>query len=70
MELAAFLANIAHESGHLFYTEEIDGHKLDYTVAQQPYLASKGKNYFGRGPMQLSYTFNYGPASEYIFGDK
>jgi hypothetical protein len=41
MELAAFLANIAHETGNLVHTEEIDGRKMDYN--------HKGINYFGRG---------------------
>ena len=28
-----------------------------------------GRSYHGRGPMQLSWNFNYGQASEIIFGD-
>ncbi|MBP5188410.1 MAG: hypothetical protein J6Z50_04690, partial [Fibrobacterales bacterium] len=34
------------------------------------YQAVAGKSYHGRGPIQLSYPYNYGPASEYLYGDK
>lgn len=34
------------------------------------YPAAPGKSYHGRGPIQLSYNYNYGQASEFIFGDK
>src|SRR5690242_6732736 len=76
-ELAAFLANIAHEtrSGKLkdygqglVKTEE----KSDslYVVNSSAYPAANGAGYFGRGPLQLSYNTNYGFASSVIFGDK
>lgn len=34
------------------------------------YPPAPGKSYHGRGPIQLSYNYNYGQASELIFGDK
>jgi chitodextrinase len=34
------------------------------------YPPAPGKSYHGRGPIQLSYNYNYGQASEFIFGDK
>ena len=34
------------------------------------YQAVAGKSYHGRGPIQLSYPYNYGPAAEYLYGDK
>ncbi|OMP79933.1 hypothetical protein BW716_06860 [[Flexibacter] sp. ATCC 35208] len=34
------------------------------------YPPAAGKSYHGRGPIQLSYNYNYGQASEFIFGDK
>jgi chitodextrinase len=41
----------------------VDGTNTEYPPAA-------GKSYHGRGPVQLSYNYNYGQASEFIFGDK
>ncbi|KAJ0035235.1 hypothetical protein Pint_26028 [Pistacia integerrima] len=62
-EIAAFFAHVTHETGHFCHTEEIDGATKDYcdeTNTQYPCNPSKG--YYGRGPIQLSWNFNYGPA--------
>ncbi|HEY4063456.1 MAG TPA: chitinase [Puia sp.] len=52
----------------LFYTEEQgcqDGHCTQYnTGGTSPYRPVTGKSYFGRGPMQLTYAYNYGLAGE------
>lgn len=67
-EVAAFLANVAHETGYLVYVEEID--KADYTDWGSSGCApAAGKRYFGRGPLQLSWNYNYCAASQSIFGD-
>jgi hypothetical protein len=76
-ELAAFLANIAHETRHGMngsYTDGLmlkheDNTSLDYFGDSDEYPPVKGKKYYGRGPMQLSYNGNYGYASDMIFGD-
>ena len=77
-ELAAFFANIAHETRHgqdgtytdgLMFIHENDT-SLTYTADNDVYPAVPGKKYYGRGPMQLSYNGNYGYASDCIFGDK
>ncbi|RKR83421.1 chitinase class I [Mucilaginibacter gracilis] len=77
-ELAAFLAHIAHETRHgengkyndgLMYTHELNT-ALPYYAENDTYPPVKGKNYYGRGPLQLSYNGNYGYASDCIFGDK
>ncbi|TRX56127.1 cellulase family glycosylhydrolase [Fulvivirga sp. M361] len=34
------------------------------------YPAAPGKSYHGRGPIQLSWNYNYGQVSEFLFGDK
>lgn len=34
------------------------------------YPAVAGKSYHGRGPIQLSWNYNYGQVSEFLFGDK
>ncbi|XP_031406049.1 endochitinase EP3-like isoform X1 [Punica granatum] len=66
-EIAAFFAHVTHETGHFCYIEEIDGASNNYcdeTVTQYPCNPDKG--YYGRGPIQLSWNFNYGPAGESI----
>ncbi|XP_048142005.1 endochitinase EP3-like isoform X2 [Rhodamnia argentea] len=66
-EIAAFLAHVTHETIHFCYINEIDGASKDYcdeTNTQYPCNPSKG--YYGRGPIQLSWNFNYGPAGESI----
>lgn len=77
-ELAAFFAQIAHETRHgedgkyndgLMFTHELNT-ALTYTADNDEYPAVAGKKYYGRGPMELSYNGNYGYASVCIFGDK
>jgi hypothetical protein len=77
-ELAAFFAQIAHETRHgedgkyndgLMYVHESDT-SLSYIADNDAYPAVPGKKYYGRGPIQLSYNGNYGYASDCIFGDK
>ncbi|XVE80971.1 hypothetical protein DITRI_Ditri15bG0024700 [Diplodiscus trichospermus] len=66
-EVAAFFAHVTHETGHFCYIEEINGATRDYcdeTNTQYPCNPNKG--YYGRGPIQLSWNFNYGPAGESI----
>ncbi|CAI0548715.1 unnamed protein product [Linum tenue] len=55
-EIAAFFAHATHETGSKDYCEEEN--------TQFPCNPSKG--YYGRGPLQLSWNFNYGPAREQI----
>ncbi|KAG9447025.1 hypothetical protein H6P81_013153 [Aristolochia fimbriata] len=66
-EIAAFFAHATHETGQFCYIEEIDGPSKDYcdeSNTQYPCVAGKG--YYGRGPIQLSWNFNYGAAGESI----
>ena len=50
----------------LFYTEEQackDGHCTQYnTAGSSAYQPVEGKSYYGRGPIQLTYAYNYGMA--------
>ncbi|MGZ3418201.1 MAG: glycoside hydrolase family 19 protein [Polyangiales bacterium] len=66
-EIAAFLANVAHETGYLVYVEEIA--KADYTDYGIGCTPAPGKRYYGRGPIQISWNYNYCAASQSIFGD-
>ncbi len=60
-EAAAFLANVDQETGGLVYIEEIN--KATYCDSSNTqYPCAAGKMYYGRGPMQLSWNFNYGAA--------
>ncbi|CAN1142547.1 Chitinase 5 [Linum perenne] len=49
-EIAAFFAHVTHETGRKFI----------YPNAKQ-WPCAPGKQYFGRGPLQLTWNYNYGP---------
>ena len=63
-EAAAFLANIYHETG-LTVIEEAPGQRLGYCDSSKPYGCPAGRDaYFGRGPIQLSWNYNYKDAGD------
>ncbi|KAF8006199.1 hypothetical protein BT93_K0487 [Corymbia citriodora subsp. variegata] len=65
-EIAAFFAHVTHETGHFCHIEEING-RTDPTKTycnSRQYPCKPGKKYFGRGPLQISWNYNYGPAGE------
>ncbi|GFQ00727.1 chitinase 5 [Phtheirospermum japonicum] len=63
-EIAAFFAHVTHETGFMCYIEEIDksGNYCDPSNKQYP--CAQGKKYYGRGPLQLSWNYNYGAAGD------
>jgi hypothetical protein len=76
-ELIAFLANVAHETANsqdnsydwgLYFTEEQACRQKDcpqYNVSGTSHFKPvTGKSYYGRGPIQLSYAYNYGLAGK------
>ena len=70
-EAAAFLANVGHETGGLRYVVEQNstnyGHYCDKS---QRYGCPAGeKAYYGRGPLQLSWNFNYKAAGDALHLD-
>jgi len=82
-ELAAFLANIAQETSGgwedapggyfkwgLYWLEENDETAKDEYVDStwKKYPAVPGKQYFGRGPKQFSWNYNYGQFSIAWYG--
>lgn len=85
-ELAAFLANISHETNGgwdeapggiyrwgLYFVKEngYPNSKFKYAdTSKKKWMPVLGKSYHGRGPMQLSWNYNYGQFSEAYFGDK
>jgi len=84
-ELAAFLANIAQETsggwqtapggyfkwGLYFLEENATGQANIYNdTSKKNYPGIKGSNYYGRGPKQLTWNYNYGQFSEAWYGSK
>lgn len=81
-ELAAFFGNIGHETTGgwptapggaqawgLYFAQEVgceNGQCTGYCTAIPEYPCAPGKTYHGRGPIQLSYNYNYGPVGEAI----
>ena len=80
-EIAAFLANIGHETTGgwadapggpyawgLYFTQEVgceEGACTGYCDANNvQYPCAPGKTYHGRGPIQLSWNYNYGQAAD------
>ncbi|KAI3924510.1 hypothetical protein MKW92_028289 [Papaver armeniacum] len=66
-EIAAFFAHVTHETGHFCYKQEIDGASKDYCDEKNTeFPCVPGKHYHGRGPIQISWNYNYGPAGRAI----
>jgi predicted chitinase len=65
-EAAAFLANVGHETGGLVYVvEQNTANYPHYCDTSQPYGCPAGNaKYYGRGPIQLSWNFNYKAAGD------
>nr|ABY66958.1 class IV chitinase [Vitis pseudoreticulata] len=66
-EIAAFFAHVTHETGHFCYIEEINGASHNYCDSSNTqYPCVSGQNYYGRGPLQLTWNYNYGAAGNSI----
>ncbi|RWR90601.1 chitinase 9 [Cinnamomum micranthum f. kanehirae] len=77
-EIAAFLGQTSHETtggwatapdgpyswGYCFKEER--GATADYCVPSVECPCAPGKKYYGRGPIQISYNYNYCQAGEYL----
>ncbi len=65
-EAAAFLANVSHETGGLVYVvEQNTANYPHYCDSSQSYGCPAGQAaYYGRGPIQLSWNFNYKAAGD------
>ncbi|QHY93760.1 Chitinase class I [Streptomyces sp. S4.7] len=65
-EAAAFLANVSHETGGLFYvvSQNPDMYPI-FCDDAQPYGCPAGRDaYYGRGAIMLSWNFNYKAAGD------
>ncbi|WP_137823638.1 glycoside hydrolase family 19 protein [Pseudomonas sp. D(2018)] len=76
--MAAFLAQVGHESGHLKYVRELGGAaylakydtgKLAERLGNTPEADGDGQLYRGRGLIQITGRYNYQMASIALFGD-
>jgi len=65
-EAAAFLANVSHETGGLVHiVEQNTANYPHYCDWSQSYGCPAGQSaYYGRGPIQLSWNFNYKAAGD------
>uniref|UniRef100_A0A803MKI0 chitinase n=1 Tax=Chenopodium quinoa TaxID=63459 RepID=A0A803MKI0_CHEQI len=64
-EVAAFFARVTHETGHFCYIEEI----VKATYCEQEateWPCNSEKQYYGRGSIQITWNYNYGPAGQSI----
>jgi predicted chitinase len=68
-EAAAFLANISHETSALVYVDELNPPSNYCDPGNTTYPCVPGKSYHGRGPMQLSWNYNYGACGKAIGKD-
>lgn len=72
---AAFLAQVAHESGSLRYVRELasgaayDTGRLATRLGNTPEDDGDGERYKGRGLIQITGTANYRECSAALFGD-
>ncbi|KAJ0973017.1 hypothetical protein J5N97_020976 [Dioscorea zingiberensis] len=67
-EMAAFFAHVSHETQNMCFIEEGNGvNQESYcnTTATQ-YPCNPNKKYYGRGPIQLTWSNNYGAAGNAI----
>nr|AEF59006.1 class I chitinase [Pinus contorta] len=64
-ELAAFFANVMHETEGMCYINEINP-QSNYCNSSATWPCASGKSYHGRGPLQLSWNYNYGAAGQTI----
>ena len=70
VETSRILAHVSHETGILNSVEE--GTKSAYCSTRtncvcDPATTDKTKWYYGRGPLQLSWNYNYGQAGDYLY---
>jgi len=78
LRMAAFIAQIGHESGQLRYVRELGGDaylakydtgRLAQRLGNTPEADGDGQKYRGRGLIQVTGHDNYQACSEALFGD-
>ncbi len=61
-EVAAFLANVARETASLKFIDELSPSSNYCDTQNTTYKCVAGQDYHGRGPLQISWNYNYGAA--------
>ncbi|CAN1770023.1 Chitinase 4 [Linum perenne] len=56
-EIAAFFAHVTHQTAHLCYVEQLTSQT--YCNSSAGGGCAPGKKYYGRGPLQLTWSYNY-----------
>ncbi|BCQ60777.1 hypothetical protein PBOI14_25270 [Pseudomonas sp. Boi14] len=78
LRMAAFIAQIGHESGQLLYVRELGGDQylskydtgtLAKRLGNTPEADGDGQKYRGRGLIQITGRANYEACSEALFSD-
>lgn len=78
LRIAAFIAQIGHESGQLMYVRELGSNQylsrydtgtLAKRLGNTPEVDGDGQKYRGRGLIQITGRANYEACSEALFGD-
>jgi len=59
----------AYENWGLSAVQEVGQSCSSYKTYSGDYPAVSGKCYYGRGPIQLSWNYNYGRFSDFLYGD-
>ncbi|CAL5417073.1 unnamed protein product [Camellia sinensis] len=65
-EIAAFFAHVTHETGYFCNIDEKSPSSNYCDPKYTNYPCAPNKSYYGRGPLQLSWNYNYGPAGDFI----
>ncbi|XVE80968.1 hypothetical protein DITRI_Ditri15bG0024400 [Diplodiscus trichospermus] len=66
-EIAAFFAHASHETGSFCKIEEDGGASKVYCdETKTEYPCNPSKRYYGRGPLQLTWNYNYGEAGKEV----
>jgi predicted chitinase len=65
-EVAAFLANVEHETGALRYVEENEATRHHGYCSTNVFPCPAGNTYWGRGAIQISWNYNYKFAWDYL----
>jgi hypothetical protein len=65
-EACAALANFAHETGGLVYINEIQQSAYCSGTSTPCGVCASGQEYYGRGPIQISWNYNYCACGEAI----
>ncbi|XP_050217154.1 endochitinase EP3-like [Mercurialis annua] len=64
-EIASFFAHTTHETGFFCNIEEQNiGNEIYCDTTRPDYPCVQGKRYYGRGPIQLTWNYNYGAAGQ------